>query len=165
MQAFIGLWAGIVAVIATLKSTLAKAVSNGARIGDQLFMAARSQFEKPLYEAFPEHKEWVNVGLTSSCSIVGIVTSLLMVRLITAINSALHGANRLSEILMARFVVPYSIVEAQNQSLVAQTITIFFLVLGLNFQMSSGFSLPLIMRLMLLPFTLLETALKVISAY
>jgi hypothetical protein len=166
MEVLIGLWAGVVAVIATLKSDLAKAISNGARIGQHLLAYIKVYAEKPLYEKFPQHKNWVDVALQAFCGLVGIIFSLLVVRVVSAFNSALNGAHRLVEIALS-YVKKRNIIQIdpKHETTLSQATVVLLVFLGLNFQLSHGFAPPWYFRPVLLPLSILETLITVVAAY
>jgi hypothetical protein len=164
LDAVVGFWAGLVAVIAILKSNLAKAVSNGASIGQKVLVYAKVGATKPLYERFPEHKNWVDAGLQVICGLFGILLSLMIVRLESALNSALNGATRLSHIIMEQ-VKRRNMVEVQYYSTCSQAIIVALVFMGLNFQLSSGFSLPWYLKLLFLPLWIFENILIILANY
>lgn len=166
MEVLIGLWAGVVAVIATLKSDLAKAISNGARIGQHLLTYVKVYAEKPLYEKFPQHKNWVDVALQAVCGLVGIIFSLLVVRVVSAFNSALNGAHRLVDIALS-YAKTKSIlqVDPKHETTLSQALVVLLVFLGLNFQLSHGFAPPWYFRPLLLPLSVFETLTSFVAAY
>ena len=166
LEASVGFWAGFVAVIATLKSNLAKSVSNGAMIGDHLLRSFKVFLEKPLYERFPGHKDWVDVGLKAGFGLIGISFALLVVRVVSAFNSALNGAHRLADILMrAARIRGLLKLEPTHEATANQALIVFFVFSGINWQLSTGFSLPWYLRIALLPLSLFETTVSLVSAY
>jgi hypothetical protein len=52
----------------------------------------KSHLSKILYEKYPEHKNWVDVSLKTFSSILGIIISLLLVKVVSAFNCALQGS-------------------------------------------------------------------------
>jgi hypothetical protein len=165
VEAIVGLWAGLIAVIATLKSTLAKNVSNGAKIGEHLLSYIRVYLEKPLYEYFPEHKSWVDVGLQAGCALTGIVISLMVVRVVSAFNSALNGAHRLAEIAMGQLRARGLLKDPVQESTLSQAIVILLVFMGINWQLSTGFSLPWYLRPVLLPLSVFESITTLVAAF
>ena len=166
IEAGIGFWAGFVAVIATLRSNLAKAVSNGAMIGEHVLRYVKVYCEKPLYESYPDHKPWVDAGLKTACAFFGIMISFLVVRLVSAFNSALQGAHRLSDIIVNNIKIRKAIsMDAKQESTLNQVILVFLVFWGLNWQLSNGFSLPWYLRLVLLPLIVFESAVSFASTF
>ena len=166
MEVLIGLWAGVVAVIATLKSGLAKAISNGARIGQHLLTYVKVWTEKPLYDKFPQHKNWVDVALQAICGVIGIVFSLLVVRVVSAFNSALNGAHRLVDIALA-YAKNKNIlfIDPKHESTLSQSLVVLLVFLGLNWQLSNGFAPPWYFRPVLMPLSIFESLITLIAAY
>jgi hypothetical protein len=166
MEVLIGLWAGVVAVIATLKSDLAKAISNGARIGQHLLTYVRVYAEKPLYEKFPQHKNWVDVALQSICGVIGIIFSLLVVRVVSAFNSALNGAHRLVDIVLSYCKAKQFLqVDPKHESTLSQSLVVLLVFLGLNWQLSNGFAPPWYFRPLLLPLSIFESIITLVATY
>ena len=165
LEATVGIWAGIIAVIATLKSTLAKNVSNGAKIGEHILSYVKVYAQKPLYDYVPEHKNWVDVGLQAACALVGIVISLMVVRIVSAFNSALSGANRLSEIVLDQLKSRGILKDTIQEANLNQAVVILLVFMGLNWQLSTGFSLPWYLRPVLLPLTLFESLTTLVAAF
>ena len=166
MEVLIGLWAGVVAVIATLKSSLAKAISNGARIGQHLLTYVKVYAEKPLYDKFPQHKNWVDVALQASCGLIGIIFSLLVVRVVSAFNSALNGAHRLVDIALT-YAKKKEIffIDPKHESTLSQSLVVLLVFLGLNWQFSNGFAPPWYFRPALLPLSIFESIVTFVAAY
>lgn len=136
LDATTGFWAGIVAVIAALRSQLAACVSIGASIGQKGAEYAKVYLERPLYEKFPDYKEWVDAGLRAGCSLIGIMVSLFMARIVTAFNCAVKGAQRLAEMTVKAVHKAGYLPQVKDKGSKVQTLAMALTALGLWYQVS-----------------------------
>ncbi|KAF4690540.1 hypothetical protein FOZ60_017275 [Perkinsus olseni] len=164
LDAVTGFWAGMVAVIAALRSQLAACVSVGASIGQKGAEYAKVYLEKPLYEKFPDYKDWVDAGLRAGCSLIGILVSLFMARIVTAFNCAIKGAQRLAEMAVKALHDAGYLPNVKDRGSRVQTIAMALTAFGLWYQFSTGFSCPTLMKIVLFPLLISENILTLIAA-
>merc|ERR1719424_1875980 len=65
-EATLGLWTGIIAVLATLRSRFVQSVTIGANFGKKAVQVVMPLMQPKLYEAFPNHHKWVDFCLNAS---------------------------------------------------------------------------------------------------
>ncbi len=158
-----GIILGLVAIIATLRSNIAKCISVGAMIGNHVADFARRRAQKPLYVKYPEHKDWVDVGLQSASSLVGFIISLLLVRVVNAFNSAVKGAEGLvRQILDYLHKKGYCLHVRQEDALV-QSASIALVFIGVMLQIKLRFTCPWYLKVPMLPVLIVEYLLSVLS--
>merc|ERR1712078_357396 len=63
LDAFLGLWTGPVAVLATLRSKFVRVVSIGASAGQRVADTLTPWLKPRLYAMFPQHQSWVDFSL------------------------------------------------------------------------------------------------------
>mmetsp|Transcript_60791 Transcript_60791/g.144842 ORF Transcript_60791/g.144842 Transcript_60791/m.144842 type:complete len:346 (-) Transcript_60791:54-1091(-) len=163
-DAFVGLWTGLVAILATLRSRFIHAVSIGASAGEQVAKTVLPLVSPRLYACFPQHTQWVDFFLRSAAALAGIITSFILIRVISAFNSAIQGARLLLTTLMhmgarKRWFDVKTIKEDQLRIFVWVVAAVGFLA-----QLSSGFNLPFLIKLPLCPVYILEYVLTIIAA-
>lgn len=158
-----GFLMGSLAVIATLRSRLAKSVAMGTKIGQNISGFLRAQSEKGLYEKFPEHREWVDVSLKAGASVIGIIVSFTLTRVINAFTCALQGAESLSGILLDYAHRRGKLLYLRQGDAVVQAFTVALLFAGVMTQIKSRFSLPWYIKITLLPAVISETVLSALS--
>ncbi|KAF4664095.1 hypothetical protein FOL47_005300 [Perkinsus chesapeaki] len=164
LDAITGFWAGLVAVIAALRSQLAACVSVGASIGQKGAEYAKDYLEKPLYEKFPDYKDWVDAGLRAGCSLIGILVSLFMARIVTAFNCAIKGAQKLAGIAIKKAHEAGYLTNVKDNGSKVQALAMGLTAVGLWYQFSSGFSCPTLLKLVLFPLLISENILTLIAA-
>lgn len=162
-EAATGFMMGSLAVVATLRSNMVKSFAIGTKIGEHLadFLTARMQ--KPLYETYPEHKKWVDVGLKSGSAVVGIIVSFLLTRVINAFNCALQGAEALSVIVLDFAHKRGKLLNVKHGDAITQAFLIALIFVGVTTQLKSGFRLPWYMKLLMLPAVFSENLLSVVA--
>ncbi len=164
MEAFIGLWTGLITVIACLRSKVAKCVSIGARIGQHISRLVRSRVEKRFYELYPDHRDWVDVGLKSGSAAVGIIISLVLMKVVNSVNSAVEGSQNLIKLILKKIKSnnPKFSKIAESDTPV-QSAAMALVIAGVLFQLRNGFSCPWYLKLILAPAILSESILSVFS--
>jgi hypothetical protein len=88
---FQGMYAGLIAVIATLQLRFAQVLTLGASLGDGLHQIV-SKFAPAIQEAMdPEFAKWVPQGLMYVCKFVGVSLAWFVQRMIFGFTSAMKG--------------------------------------------------------------------------
>jgi hypothetical protein len=159
-EAVSGFLMGSLAVIATLRSRLAKNVAMGTMIGQNISVFLRAQSEKGLYEKFPQHREWVDVGFKTGEAVIGIIISFTLTRVINAFTCALQGAESLTGILLAYAHRRGKLLHLRQGDKTVQAFTVALLFVGVMTQLRSRFALPWYIKLTLLPAVISETLLS-----
>jgi hypothetical protein len=162
-EAATGFMMGSLAIIATLRSKMAKCIAIGTKIGEHLaiFMTARTQ--KPLYVKFPEHTKWVDVGLKSGSALVGIIVSFLLTKIINAFNCALQGAEALSVIILDYAHKRGKLMHVRHGDNLVQAATMAIVFFGVMTQLKTGFRLPWYLKLLMLPAVASENILALLA--
>lgn len=155
LDAFLGLWTGVVAVLATLRSKFVLIVSIGASAGQRVADVFTPWVKPKLYEMFPQHHSWVDFGLRMMGSVFGIMLSFILVRPINAFNAAFKGAPMFVETMVRegkkRKYIQSNPSEWQKKA-AGSTLAMF----GFIWQLWSGFNLPFLLKLPLMPVFTIE---------
>ena len=162
-EAFTGFIMGLMAVIATLRSNIAKCISVGAKIGEHISELAKSRAQKPLYEKFPQHKQWVDVGLQSSSTFVGVVFSLMLVKVVNAFNCALDGSRGLTNQLIRFAHSKGRLLSVNENDRSVRALVLGIAFVGVMTQLKAAFKCPWYLKLVLLPAVLSENILSILS--
>mmetsp|Transcript_23191 Transcript_23191/g.38146 ORF Transcript_23191/g.38146 Transcript_23191/m.38146 type:complete len:321 (+) Transcript_23191:31-993(+) len=156
-EAMAGIYAGLIAVICTLRIRFAQAVTLGASIGD-IFSRVADTFARPiLLEVVPpEYQKWIGPGIKYTCKWLGVSVAWWCLRVIQSFYSATRGAQIFGYGLLhwsARngYTAPFD----EGSPLFAACTTVIGLF-GFYWQFSHGFSLPFPLNVLLFPITLLE---------
>jgi len=163
-DATIGLWTGLVAILATLRSRFVQSITIGANVGKKAVEIMMPLVQPKLNEAFPQHTKWVDFCLRSSGGIIGAITALMLIRVISAFNLALEGANLLVKYLLLikeRKGYLSTVDFTLQQSRAAIWVVA---MLGFVVQFRAGFSLPLLLKIPLMPLILVEWILTLLAA-
>jgi hypothetical protein len=162
-EAASGFLMGSMAIIATLRSKMARCIAIGTKIGEHLseFLTARSQ--KPLHAKFPEHTKWVDIGLKSGSALIGIMVSFVLTKVINAFNCALQGAEVLSVVILEFAHKRGRLMNVRHGDSAVQAATMALVILGVITQLRSGFKLPWPLKLLMLPAVLSENVLGLLA--
>jgi len=166
-----GLWATVVAVIATLRSSMASNVALGVSLGSmassQLGRYAKPWIAQRLDE---DMKKWADFALDAVCRLVGVSLALLLMRVVSALHSAVLGGQLVATVLFAflskRQLAPQgAVIEVQSTALFLAASYGMALV-GFWYQLSHGFGInSIVLRLLLLPISISEALLTWLAAY
>jgi hypothetical protein len=161
--AIVGLNAGLVAVVATLKVQFAKTITLGAALSKAIDAPAKT-FLLPLVQlALPRpYKKWADVLLTYSIKSFAISIAWTLRRVVSSFHSAIRGGLMFSKNLLSYLVDMGVVREKDVGAYLPYVDTILgygVALLGLWFQLSYGFALPFPLNVLLFPFTLVEYAL------
>ena len=162
-EAFTGFIMGLMAVIATLRSNMAKCISVGAKIGEHITDLLKTRAQKPLYEKFPQHKQWVDVGLQSSSTLIGVVFSLMLVKVVNAFNCALDGSRGLTNQLIRYAHSKGRLLSVNESDRSVRAVVIGIAFVGVMTQLKAAFKCPWYLKLVLLPAVLSENILSILS--
>ena len=161
--AFQGFLMGLLAIIATLKSTLGKVLSVGAKIGEHLGAFLKSKTQKALYERYPEHKDWVDMGLRSGSTLLGVIASFMLMKVMNAFNCALQGAQSLSAVVLDVAHKRGRLLNVRPNDTSVQALTMGIVFVGVMTQFKSGFKLPWYLKLALFPVVISENVLGALA--
>ncbi len=162
--AIVGLNAGLVAVVATLKVQFAMTVTLGASLSKVIGGPAKV-FLLPLVElALPKpYKRWADVILTYTVRSFAISIAWTLRRVVSSYHSAIRGGLMFSKNLLGYLVdMGYIRKDSEYEAYLPYADKIVgyaIALLGLWFQLTYGFSLPFPLNVILFPFTILEYAL------
>lgn len=163
-NAIVGINAGLVAVVATLKVQFAKTITLGSALSKAIDGPAKMVL-KPLVElALPKpYKKWADVLLTYSIKSFAISIAWTLRRVVSSFHSAIRGGLMFSKNLLS-YLVDMGVLKEHhiNSAYVPYIDTVLgysVALLGLWFQLSYGFALPFPLNIILFPFTILEYAL------
>lgn len=189
LDASVGFWVGIVAILSTLRSQMVYCVNIGASIGNNISKMLQHYVEGYVGDrCSASTKTWIMFGLRSTCGLGGIIISLLMTRIVSAFCSALQGATLLSKVLhnhlnaqkglekgkrssLGNLVFnapasPGQLVTSSQKMTTYEMGTMWVIALaGFLFQLATRFNLPMWMKVPLAPVYFVESCLAVIAIY
>ena len=155
-----GMQSGFLAVVATLKLEFAKAITLGTAIGHVLEKPTQL-YVVPAFEAVLPHdyQRWAQplTGYVIKGTIISI--SWFLQRVISACHSAVRGGTMAARNIMEYLDRMHYVQIRAEDSLLDEGVGYALAALGLWFQLSSGFSLPFPLNVLLLPVSLAEWAL------
>eukprot|EP00741_Cyanophora_paradoxa_P020120 tig00021234_g19421.t1 len=155
-----GIYAGYVAVIATLRIQFAQAITLGAAIGDFLTPVANKTVTPLLTKLVPpEYAKWPAVGVRYACKCAGVSIAWFAQRVISSFHSSMRGAQLFASGTLHwlgrnGYTMKYD--AANPLTLAAVTVAGG---LGFAYQVKSLFDIPWLLKLLLWPCDLAETAL------
>lgn len=149
--------AGFLGVIATLKLQFAKTITLGNAIADTI-EAPVDRYVIPKVEPHipEEYRKWIRPVISYSIRSVAISIAWFVQRIISALHSALRGGLMCSRNIL-KYLSVMKIYELDEKDTYLDEVVGYGLaVVGLLFQLTSGFSLPFPLNLLLFPFTIVE---------
>jgi len=171
-----GLWQTAIAVLATLRSQFAADVALGVSIGEMMSNQVGKYLKPMVRKWFAEDlKQWGDFLIDGGCRFIGISVALLLVRVVSALHSAVLGGQ-----MIAKYVLKF-LSNTQNiphtsgdglKSVDVESTTLFMAIqyglagIGFYWQISQGFGLNSVwLRMLLLPFSMCEMVLTFLAAY
>jgi len=159
-EAVTSIWAIWCSIMITLQSVFARQVSMGMRVGEIISGTAKL-YISPMIAAKleKEYKIWADYTVLVGCKICGVVVAMFLAKMIGAFTSAMQGGDILSRgaITTAK---QYGIVVAKDTRNLQLIVMYVFGGLGFYYQLSSGFSLNIFLKLLFLPATVVEMILS-----
>ncbi len=149
--------AGFLGVIATLKLQFAKTITLGNAIADTI-EAPIDRYVIPKVEPhIPEdYRKWIRPVISYSIRSVAISIAWFVQRVISALHSALRGGLMCSRNIL-KYLSVMKIYELDEKDTYMDEVVGYGLAaIGLIFQLTSGFSLPFPLNILLFPFSIVE---------
>lgn len=156
-SALTGLQTGFMVVVATLKVQFVKAIALGAAIAEVLDVPATRYCVPVLETLLPEgYKRWAGPLVCYTVQSISVSVAWTLSRVISVFHSALTGG-----VLAARNIMDYldtmGFYKINHEETIMDEVAGYVLaLLGVWFQLSFAFQLPLVLRLALFPFSLAE---------
>lgn len=156
-EALGGLQAGFLAVVATLKLQFCKAMTLGNAIGEIVLKPANKYFLPTLESVLPEeYKKWAKPSIAYTVKTMAVSFAWFVQRFISAFHSALRGGHMFTENLLEYLDhMGYYKVDTKTTQL-DEMLGYAVTVVGLWFQLRTGFTLPFPLNILFFPFTMLE---------
>ena len=152
-----GLQSGLLAVVATLKMQFCKAITLGTALGEIVLKPVLKYVLPVLEGVLPdEYRKWGKPLLAYSVKCAAVSFAWFVQRIISAFHSAMRGGHLFSQnILEYLDHMGYYKVDVKATQL-DEVLGYAFGGLGLVYQLSSGFGMPWLLRLLMWPFSFLE---------
>jgi len=156
-DALSGIWMGFMAVVAVLRVQFAQTIALGVTISS-IFEAVAEKFLRPILEqALPkEYHKWVSVLISYFCKCIGVSIAWTIQRVISSFYSSIRGAQMLILSLIAYLSLLGHTYSIEQGSILFTGLVGLVAFLGFFWQVSSAFSLPLPLSILLFPLTLVE---------
>jgi len=157
VQALGGLAQAFAGVLATLKVQFARTVALAISISDNLRKPA-AMLLTPVLAALipPEYHHWVSPIITVSVKLAGMTIAWMLSRIIATCHSSMIGGLMASRALLSLASQQGWVKVKVDESLVDEVAGWALCVVGAYFQLSSGFSLPFPLNIVLLPISVVE---------
>lgn len=158
------LYAGSMAVLATLRLQMARFISLGVAMGHVLNKTALRVLQEPLKSIVePDYQRWVPVIISYVTNIIGISIAWTLQRVLATVHSALRGAQIFTD-AFARYTKKRGH-EELSEGYYDEVFAGVCCLVGIYWQLNSGFSLPFIFQLLLSPFIVVETTISYFVAF
>ncbi|KAJ9471065.1 hypothetical protein DIPPA_09673 [Diplonema papillatum] len=153
----VGMYAGLSAVMACLRTQFAQVVALGVSIGELIEEHFGFEFVRPVIKALvpEEHWKWVPLVTQICCRLPAVTIAWFIQRVISCFHSALRGGNILASAAISYAVTRGLISQAPSKK-VRTMIAGFISFTGMFFQIQHGFGLPWILSIVLAPFCFIE---------
>jgi len=162
-----GIYAGALAIIATLQLRFAQVLTIGSSLGDGIYKTVQ-QVEKPIQEAVsPEHRKWIPQMVKYACKAFACTLAWFLQRLLFAFTSAQKGAAMLlrnGSSLLVRMgkLDPEMVAEGSSTFNYVEMVVG---ALGLYWQWQNGFGLGWVMGTLLFPISCVEYTLSIVIGH
>jgi len=168
-EGLLGLWTGIVAMLAALRSRFIRALTVGANLGKNAVEIMAPYLRPKLYSSFPGHTQWVDFGLKASGGIFGAVVSMLLIRIINSFNAAVEGAKILVDLAIVvakknKKIDDENFLDSKLPANWKQGAIWILASIGFCTQFQAGFSLPFLLKVPLLPVLFVEGVLGMLAS-
>ncbi len=160
--AIAALGAGSLAVIATLRSKFANAITLGISLGQMGQKAASPYTEPALKRIIPaEYHRWIPVATHYLCASIGMSLAWFIERIISAFHSTLRGSHLFTAGLIFYLIKLGKISEAdaKKSDKIFGLVGIAIGTIGFYWQISHLFNLPFPFNILLMPIRIVETLL------
>jgi hypothetical protein len=164
LDACAGLWTGIIAVLATLRSEVARYVTVGTQLGTRAAEFLQAKTGEKAVQAFPQYTKWIDAGYRVAGAVLGIMVAFILTRVVMALASAMEGGRIASDFLITKGKEHHLISEMQVTEH-KDKIVYGVAAVGFLFQLWHGFGMPWYLRLFLWPGLIVESTLTAIAMY
>lgn len=162
-DALTAIYAGLMAVVATLRVKFAACVTLGVTVGGIAHNVASTHLEPVLVELVPpDYKKWVAPSVKYGCELAGVSLAWTLQMTMSAFHSSARGAQ-----LFARGMLAYAVRHGYLQSSAVDekgrffnAFILAFGIVGFWSQLWSGFTLPFPLNVLLIPVRLAEWSLR-----
>lgn len=153
---------GLLAVLASLKMTFARAVTLGASLSEFAKVRVDKSVVPYISNATPEaYRQWIPPVIDYLCKIIAVSIAFTLQRFISAFYSALKGGQLLG-VGIVRFLNSKGFIkEHEDETNLDEAIGYGAAFLGFMFQFWNGFSLFFPLNLLFLPATMTEGTLSI----
>lgn len=161
VSAFTGLWVAFLGIVATLRVQFAQTIALGVSIG-RVIEGPLNKFVAPVISSGikSEYRQWVPFCMKQLSSFIGCTLAFLVARALGGFYSAIKGGQMFAMGLIAYLVKHSYISNAHSdQGIMYSGLVAVIFVTGLYFQISTFFSLPFPLNILLLPASLAENVL------
>jgi len=155
-----GIYSGGISVMATLRIKFARVITLGASIGQVLAKPSRKYLVGVFEKLIPEdYHKWIPVVINYFCRTIGIYIAWMIQRILSAFHSALRGSYIFTE-AFAEWTKKkkYSVVITEGYF--DEVFCVICSIVGIYWQISSWFSLPFLLKIVLFPIIFFETILS-----
>jgi len=150
-KSFGSLCAGILAVVATLQSNMARVLALGASMGDLVLRPVQATAHEVLLGVLPEdYHKWIGIGLSYFVKLLGIMVAFFFQRWILITNLCMQSSKWIISATIKLKIVPKWVEDKLT------LLSLPLAVLGIAKQVIWGYELPLLLWLVLLPALVLE---------
>jgi len=162
-EGFTGLSRGTFAVLATLRTRFAHAITLGNSLAGMGFDLLGPALVPIVKVAIPEkYEKWAPFLVRYGLSVATCSMAWLLLRIFTAYHSAIYGAHLLAHGIVAYLVKQKRLTPERASSLNVAAAVWVVGGLGFLWQLTTGFRLPFPLNLLLLPLTIVEELLMLL---
>jgi len=162
-SALSGIWMGFLGVVAVLRVQFAQTIALGATVGG-IFQNVANRYVKPILEyTIPkQYHKWIPVIIKYVCRVIGVSIAWSIQRVISGFYSSVRGAQIFVLSLLALLAQrKYAAAEKVDQgSIVYSGMVAGVAFIAFLWQLTTNFSLPFPLSLLMLPLTIVEYFLR-----
>jgi len=158
-DAITSIWAIWCSVMLTLQSVFARQIAMGMKVGEIVSHTAKQHINPIVASKLDKnYKIWADYAVLIGCKLVGVMVAMFLAKLIGGFMSAMQGG----EIIAASAITTakqHNIVLATDTENLKSILVYIFGGLGFYYQLTSGFSMPIILQILFAPASIGESVL------
>ena len=161
-EAISAVWGGFLTVLATVRIKFAQTITLGCGVGEMARRASSDKVEQLLKKALPDDLEkWAPRIVQYGYNSLGMIIAFFLQTVVGAFHSSIRGG-KLATVAGLQLAKNRGWVSAEFklESKTANFIAMVIAGTGFMWQLYQGFSVPFPLNIILLPVTVLESALK-----
>lgn len=161
-----GLFTSALAVVAVLKVKFARTIALGTAIGENVKPVAEVFMKPILMASIPEeYRQWIPVIINYVCKMMAMTIAWYVQMVISAFHSAIRGGLKISRAFWRYAYKNKWVDKPSSETMMDEYVGWGLAAIGFLFQMLFNFRLPFPLNVIMLPLTLAEGIIRMVSNF